>query len=188
MRWQKKKLRQLLLRKGTFFWHGDGGEWGFRREGRGGSNLVQFITREESPFQTRQTAYLSSFFTNFILFKDTPSSTSIFAKFLVYFTAGWKFDRKDQTSLCLKIASGRSNSIVFQNSIWYINLVKFSLSKLTTTSLAVKRSTSLAVKRFTGLAVKRSTGLQLSGQAAYELSGHPAVNTISAGSHGTWFI
>ena len=37
-------------------------------------------------------------------------------------TASWKLDRKDQTSLCLKIASGgRSNSIVFQNSIWYIN-------------------------------------------------------------------
>ena len=153
MRWQKKKKhRPLLLRKGTFFEKVDGGQWGFRREGREGSNLIQFITREESPFQTRQTAYLSSFFTHFISpFSDTHSSTSIFAKFLVYFTASWKFDRKDQTSLCLKIASGRSNSIVFQNSIWYINLVKCNLSKLTTTSLAVKRSTILAVKRSSGL-------------------------------------
>ena len=39
----------------------------------------------------------------------------------------------------------------------WLNLVKCNLTKLTTTSLAVKRSTRLAVKRFTSLAVKRST-------------------------------
>ena len=63
-------------------------------------------------------------------------------------------------------------------------------------SLAVKRFTSLAVKQFTSLAVKRSTSLvvhklssqtvhKLSSQAAHEFSGHPAVNPISAGSHGS---
>ena len=41
----------------------------------------------------------------------------------------------------------------------WLNLVKCNLTKLTTTSLAVKRSTSLAVKRFTNLAVKRFTSL-----------------------------
>ena len=60
-------------------------------------------------------------------------------------------------------------------------LVKCNLTKLTTTSLAVKRFTSLAVKPSTGLAVNK-----LSGQAVHKLSGHPAVNPISAGSHGLW--
>ena len=58
-----------------------------------------------------------------------------------------------------------------------LNLVKCNLTKLTTTSLEVKRSTSLAVKRFTSLAVLK---------VVRELSWHPAVNPISAGSHGTW--
>ena len=77
------------------------------------------------------------------------------------------------------------------------NLVKYNLTKLTTTNLVVKRSTSLAVKRFISLAVKRSTSLavhelssqavhKLIGQAAHERSRHPAVNPISAGSHGLW--
>ena len=41
----------------------------------------------------------------------------------------------------------------------WLNLVKCNLTKLTTTSLAVKRSTSLAVKRFISLAVKPFTSL-----------------------------
>ena len=49
------------------------------------------------------------------------------------------------------------------------DLVKCNLTKLTTTSLAVKRSTSLAVKRSTSLAVKRSTSLV---GAQQESSGH----------------
>ena len=72
----------------------------------------------------------------------------------------------------------------------WLNLVKCNLTKLTTTSLAVKRSTSLAVKRFISLAVKRFTSLavkrftslavkpatslavhKLSGQAVHRLSG-----------------
>ena len=76
-------------------------------------------------------------------------------------------------------------------------LVKCNLTKLTTTILAVKRSTSLAVKRFTSVAVKCFTSLavkwstslavhKLSSQAAHKRSGHPAVNPISAGSHGLW--
>ena len=40
-----------------------------------------------------------------------------------------------------------------------LNLVKCNLTKLTTTSLAVKRFTSLAVKRFSSLAVKRFSSL-----------------------------
>ena len=86
-----------------------------------------------------------------------------------------------------------------------IYLVKCNLTKLTTTSLAVKRFTSVAVKQFTSIAVKRFTSLaverptslavhklsgqavyKLSGQAARERSGHPVVNPISAGSHGLW--
>ena len=39
------------------------------------------------------------------------------------------------------------------------NLFKWNLTKLTTTSLAVKRSMSLVVKRSTSLVVKRSTSL-----------------------------
>ena len=39
----------------------------------------------------------------------------------------------------------------------WLNLVKCNLTKLTTTSLAVKRSTSLVVKRFTSLAVIASS-------------------------------
>ena len=39
------------------------------------------------------------------------------------------------------------------------NLFKWNLTKLTTTSLAVKRSMSLVVKRSTSLGVKRSTSL-----------------------------
>ena len=84
-------------------------------------------------------------------------------------------------------------------------LVKCNLTKLTTTILAVKRSTSLAVKWFISLAVKRFTSVavkcftslavkwstslavhKLSSQAAHKRSGHPAVNPISAGSHGLW--
>ena len=76
-------------------------------------------------------------------------------------------------------------------------LVKCNSTKLTTTILAVKRSTSLAVKRFTSVAVKCFTSLavkwstslavhKLSSQAAHKRSGHPAVNPISAGSHGLW--
>ena len=38
-------------------------------------------------------------------------------------------------------------------------LVKCNLTKLTTTSLAVKRFTSVAVKQFTSIAVKRFTSL-----------------------------
>ena len=83
------------------------------------------------------------------------------------------------------------------------NLVKCNLTKLTTTSLAVKWSTSLAIKRFISLAVKRFTSLavkrftslavkrsislavhKLSCRAVHKLSGHPAVNPISPGSHG----
>ena len=93
----------------------------------------------------------------------------------------------------------------FVTSLPLINLVKCNLTKLTTTSLAVKRSTSLAVKqfislvvkRFASLAVKRSTSLavhklssqavhKLSGPAAHKRSGHPAGNPISAGSPGLW--
>ena len=66
-----------------------------------------------------------------------------------------------------------------------LNLVKCNLTKLTTTSLEVKRSTSLEVKRSTSLAVKRFTSLAVL-KVVHELSGHPAVNPISAGSHGTW--
>ena len=67
---------------------GGGGIGASEGRGRGGSNLIQFIAREESPFQTRKTAFLSSFFTHFISpLSDTPSSTSIFANFLVYVTA-----------------------------------------------------------------------------------------------------
>ena len=47
----------------------------------------------------------------------------------------------------------------FVTSLPLINLVKCNLTKLTTTSLAVKRPTSLAVKRFISLAVKRFTSL-----------------------------
>ena len=47
----------------------------------------------------------------------------------------------------------------FVTSLPLINLVKCKLTKLTTTSLAVKRSTSLAVKRFISLAVKRFTSV-----------------------------
>ena len=68
-------------------------------------------------------------------------------------------------------------------------LVKCNLTKLTTTTLAVKWFTSLAVKPSTGLAVHKLSGQavhKLSGQAAHELSGHPVVNPISAGSHGLW--
>ena len=93
------------------------------------------------------------------------------------------------------------------------NLVKCNLTKLTTTSLAVKRSTSLAVKwfislavkqftsvavkRFASLAVKWSTSLAVhklsrqaahkpSSQAAHQSGGLSAVNPISAGSHCQW--
>ena len=45
----------------------------------------------------------------------------------------------------------------------WLNLVKCNLTKLTTTSLAVKRSTSLAVTWFISLAVKRFTNLGLAG-------------------------
>ena len=41
----------------------------------------------------------------------------------------------------------------------HINSVKCNLTKLTTTSLAVKRFTSVAVKQFTSIAVKRFTSL-----------------------------
>ena len=41
----------------------------------------------------------------------------------------------------------------------WLNFVKCNLTKLTTTSLAVKWSTSLAVKRFISLAVKPFTSL-----------------------------
>ena len=47
----------------------------------------------------------------------------------------------------------------FVTSLPLINLVKCNLTKLTTTSLAVKRSTSLAVKQFISLVVKRFTSL-----------------------------
>ena len=47
----------------------------------------------------------------------------------------------------------------FVTSLPLINLVKCNLTKLTTTSLAVKQSTSLAVKRFISLAVKRFISL-----------------------------
>ena len=40
-----------------------------------------------------------------------------------------------------------------------LNLVKCNLTKLTTTSLAVKRFISLAVRRFTSVAVKRFTSI-----------------------------
>ena len=56
-------------------------------------------------------------------------------------------------------------------------------------SLAVKRFTSLAVKPSTSLAVHKLRGQavhRLIGQVVHELSGHPAVNPISAGSHGLW--
>ena len=88
-------------------------------EGRvgGESNLIFFIARGELAFLFRQTDYLAPFFIQSISpFSGTPSSTLFLAKFFVYVTSGWKFDRKDQTSLSLKIASGGSNSIVFQNS------------------------------------------------------------------------
>ena len=95
--------------------------------------------------------------------------------------------------------------VIFFFILLCFNLVKCNLTKLTTTSLAVKRFTSVAVKQFTSIAVKRFTSLaaewpmslavhklsglavhKLSGQAAHERSGHPAVNPISAGSHGLW--
>ena len=41
----------------------------------------------------------------------------------------------------------------------WLNSVKCNLTKLTTTSLAVKRFTSVAVKQFTSIAVKRFTSL-----------------------------
>ena len=54
----------------------------------------------------------------------------------------------------LNILLDRSVLITFA-----INLVKCNLTKLTTTSLAVKRFTSVAVKQFTSIAVKRFTSL-----------------------------
>ena len=48
-----------------------------------------------------------------------PGSTSFFAKFFVYVTSGWKFDRKDRKSsniIVTSLAPGGSNSTVFQNS------------------------------------------------------------------------
>ena len=57
---------------------------------------------------------------------------------------------------------GNNSTIAPFNFIMYavsmFNLVKCNLTKLTTTSLAVKRSTSLAVKWSTSLAVKRPCG------------------------------
>ena len=127
-RWQNEKQKYVPLfsknsadrifffRKGTLFGTRNG-EWGFRREGRGRVKPNFFIARGELAFLFRQTDYLAPFFIQSISpFSDTPSSTLFLAKFFVYVTSGWKFDRKDQTSLSLKIASGGSNSIVFQNS------------------------------------------------------------------------
>ena len=48
----------------------------------------------------------------------------------------------------------------------WLNLVKCNLTKLTTTSLAVKRSTRSAVHKLSGQAVPK-----LSGQAVHKLSG-----------------
>ena len=66
-----------------------------------------------------------------------------------------------------------------------LNLVKCNLTKLTTTSLAVKRS----IHELSGQAVHERSGQavhKLSHQAAHKLRMHPAVNPISAGSRGTW--
>ena len=60
-------------------------------------------------------------------------------------------------------------------------MVKRTLTKLTTTSLAVKRSTSLAVKPFISLAVHKLSGQtvhKLCGQAVHKLCGQ-AFNKLS---------
>ena len=104
---------------------------------------------------------------------------------------------RDVTKISSKYNKYAGNETARDLFWFYFYLFKCNLTKLTTTSLAVKRSTSLTVKWFTSLAVKQSTSLavhklsgqavhKLSGQAAHERSGHPAVNPISAGSHGLW--
>ena len=62
--------------------------------------------------------------------------------------------------------------------------MKCNLTKLTTTSLAVKRFMSLAVELFTSTAVKQFVQFhKLSGQAVHKHSGHPPVNPISVQAH-----
>ena len=70
--------------------------------------------------------------------------------FAKYFVAGINFSTLVQylQSLCLLN--------IFTEMF---HLVKCNLTKLTTTSLAVKRFTSLAVKRFSSLVVKRFSSL-----------------------------
>ena len=58
----------------------------------------------------------------------------------------------------LAIVEAPGTHLPLKRGSW-LNLVKCNLTKLTTTSLAVKRSTSLAVKRFRSLAVKRFTSV-----------------------------
>ena len=67
----------------------------------------------------------------------------------------------------------------------WLNLVKCNLTKLTTTSLAVKWS----IHELSGQVVHVRSGQavhKLSDQVAHKLRMHPAVNPISAGSRGTW--
>ena len=74
----------------------------------------------------------------------------------------------------LHVWKGKANQFCIAKSVpivevmyevWYsacfkfYNLVKCNLTKLTTTSLAVKRFTSVAVKQFTSIAVERFTSL-----------------------------
>ena len=117
----KNSTVRFFSGKVPFLGTGDG-EWGFRRAGRGESNLTCLSPGESHPFKLDKLTTSHPF--SPILYHHLlthPGSTSFFAKFLVYVTSGWKFDRKDQTSLSLKRAFAGSNSIVFQNSIWYIN-------------------------------------------------------------------
>ena len=125
----------------------------------------------------------------------------------------WRARKGDQNYQSVFGLSSKNLVVVCPNSFVQHDLVKCNLTKLTTTSLAVKRFTSVAVKQFTSIVVKRFTSLaverptslavhklsglavhklrgqavyKLSGQVAHERSGHPAVNPISAGSHGLW--
>ena len=55
----------------------------------------------------------------------------------------------------------------------------------------VKRFISLVVSgghKLSGQVVHKLTGHKLGGQAVHKFSGNPAVNPISAGSHGTWWL
>ena len=93
--------------EGYPFWgRGTGdGEWGLRREGRGESNLICLSPGESHPFKLDKLTTSHPF--SPILYHHLlthPGSTSFFAKFLVYVTVGWKFDRTDQTALSFKIA------------------------------------------------------------------------------------